>query len=154
SSQSSFLWGVFKSTDGGTTWSHLQAATGNATLSGTTLTATSGTFVTDGSWVRRRILLGANTSGIIASVTDSTHLTLANLSGSFTGTWSTGSYPGYCDGQCFYDMTIAADPTDGAAARVYVGGNPNSFSNSGPRGAAHYVWRSTDGGATWTGISQ
>lgn len=156
SSQNSFLWGMYKSTDGGANWSHLQAASGTATGTGTTtLTATTGTFVTDGSWVGRRIILNNVDSGIIASVTNSTHLVLLNLTVTGAFTWSTGSYPGYCDGQCFYDMTIGVDPTDATASRVYVGGNPNSFANSGAIPAAeHSVWRSTDGGANWTPVSQ
>jgi hypothetical protein len=149
----SALWGLYKTTDGGTTWSHVEATSGSATLSGTTLTATSGAFATDGSWPGRRLILSNFASARIASVTDSTHLTLS-LSGNAAFTWSTGSYPAYCSGQCFYDMTIGVDPTDGAAATVYVGGNPHSFANSGPLGASHYVWRSTDGAATWTAISQ
>jgi len=150
----SALWGLYKTTDGGTTWSHVEAASGTATLSGTTLTATAGAFATDGSWISRRIILSNFASARIASVTDSTHLILSGLSGSGAFTWSTGSYPAYCSGQCFYDMTIGVDPTDGAAATVYVGGNPHAFANSGPLGSSHYVWLSTDGGAIWTPISQ
>ena len=156
SSQASFLWGLFKSTDGGTTWSHVQAASGTATGTGTsTITATSGTFVTDGSWIGRRIILGGNNSGIIASVADSTHLTLLNLTVTGAFTWSTGSYPPFCDGQCFYDMTVGVDPTNATASRVYVGGNPNVFVNSGSQSGvpAHFLWRSADGGATWTEVS-
>ncbi len=158
SSEFSFLWGLYKTTDGGTTWSHVQAASGAGTGSGTTtLTATSGTFATDGSWVGRRIILNNTTSRVISSVTDSTHLVLA-FNHTVTGavTWSVGSYPPYCDGQCFYDMTVGVDPTNATASNVYVGGNPNLFANSGPLpppSDAHYLWRSTDGGATWTEVS-
>jgi hypothetical protein len=78
-----------------------------------------------------------------------------------------GSYPTYCDGQCFYDMTIAVDPADSTAGRIYVGGNPHNYSpNHAPNLTeapcdvfatgcpSHYNWRSDDGGATWASISQ
>jgi hypothetical protein len=158
----SSMWGMFKSTDNGATWSHVAAASGNVSWTGTTVTATSGAFATDGSWPGRRIVLrGAfgDISATIGSVTDSTHLQLSDVTvggSTVTGTWSTASYPSYCDGQCFYDMTLSVDPTDLTASRLYVGGNPNVFVNSGSQAghAAHYVWRSTDGGANWTAISQ
>ncbi|HKD10942.1 MAG TPA: hypothetical protein VKE50_02660 [Thermoanaerobaculia bacterium] len=159
--QSSLLWGIFKTINGGTTWSHLQAATGAATFaassSGTAVTATSGTFATDGSWIGRRMIFAGFHSGFIDSVTDSTHLHLSNqFTFSGAGTWSVGSYPSFCDGQCFYDMTVGVDPTDATGSRVYVGGNPSVFVNSGSQAGAssHFLWRSTDGGATWTAISQ
>jgi hypothetical protein len=156
----SSLWGFFRSTDGGGTWSHDAAASGTMAWNGTTVTATTGTFVTDGSWIGRRIILSGGfgiVSATVGSVSSTTVLDLSDISiGAVTGNWSTARYPSYCDGQCFYDMTVAVDPTDATGSRVYVGGNPEVFVNSGSQAGAssHFVWKSTDGGATWTPISQ
>jgi hypothetical protein len=71
-------------------------------------------------------------------------------------TWSTvTSVPAYCNGQCFYDMTVAVDPRDPTGNRVFIGGNPHLFSAdlSGVPGA-HTNWRSDDGGLHWRSISQ
>jgi photosystem II stability/assembly factor-like uncharacterized protein len=54
-------------------------------------------------------------------------------------------------------MTVAADPSDSTAARVYIGGNPEVFApDQSPNGgaASHTNWRSDDGGLTWASISQ
>ncbi len=161
SSSGSILWGVYKTTNGGTNWSHLDNGfNGTANVSGTSVTWVSGpTFVTGSAWVNRRIILNNNVSATIASVTSSTALVLKASAPAASGaTFSVGTYPTYCDGQCFYDMTIAADPSDAAANTVYVGGNPNSgfasdLSGLGPS-LSHSIWRSDDGGATWRSVSQ
>ena len=153
--QRAFLWGLYKTTDGGTTWTHVAAANGTGTLTGTTLAVATPTFPTDGSWSGRRIILLNNYSGTIDHVVDSTHLVVADITGnggSFA--WSVGAYPPYCDGQCFFDMTVGVDPSDAAANTVYVGGNgARLFSNSGPPTVESHVWRSDNGGTLWTPIS-
>jgi hypothetical protein len=152
--QQSNLWGFFKSTDGGATWTHLAAASGSGTISSNLLTVASPTFPTDGSWEGRRIIFNNKYSGTIGSVLSSTQLTLADLSGSGTFSWSVAAYPPYCDGQCFFDMTVGVDPSDSTASTVYVGGNgARLYSNSGTPTIFSHSWRSDNGGTLWTPIS-
>src|SRR5258706_174880 len=62
-------------------------------------------------------------------------------------TWSgqIAGAAGFCQGQCFYDMPIAVDPSD--ANIVYVGGQSGSSSSLVCGGA---VRKSTDGGTTFS----
>ena len=94
----------------------------------------------------------------ITSVISPTQLRLtANYTGpSGSAAWSVGNYPNYCDGQCFYDMTVAVDPSDPSGNRLFVGGNPHIYSQDQGRPATkvHYNWRSDDGGTSWRSISQ
>jgi len=183
------LWGLFRTTDGGGHWSHIDAgvngsatfANVNVVIGGTTVsrglvTRTSGSsFVTNGSWNGRHLLVTltggthAVLSRTIFTVLDGDHLlltTTTGFAGPTTANYSVASYPSYCDGQCFYDMTIAVDPADPTGGRIYVGGNPHVFfPNQAPnlnetvctatnRCAAHSNWRSDDAGLTWSSISQ
>ena len=184
------LWGLFKTTDGGGHWSNIDAGfNGSATFTNVNtapppavalrglVTRISGpSFVTGGSWNGRRLLITqtgstrAVLSRTILTVLDGDHLLLTTTTGFAAPTtianYSAASYPSYCDGQCFYDMTIAADPADATGARIYVGGNPHVFfpnhapnlnetvCNATIRCSAHYNWRSDDGGLTWSSISQ
>jgi hypothetical protein len=183
------LWGLYKSTDGGARWSHVDAGfNGSATFANvdidpgpaTTLrglvTRLSGpVFKTDGSWNGRRLIVTqtgqtrAVLSRTVLQVVDDSHLLLTTTTGfaaPTTANYSVASYPSYCDGQCFYDMTIAADPADATGGRIYVGGNPHVFfPNLAPnlnetacsatvRCSSHSNWRSDDSGLTWSSISQ
>jgi hypothetical protein len=58
-------------------------------------------------------------------------------------TWSTKltGGAGFCGGQCFYNITIAVNPTN--AGEVYLGGNARGTCSDGMK-------KSTDGGATFT----
>ena len=132
-------------------------------------------FATDGTWTSRRLLItpagaaSAALSRTILRVVDDSHLflTTSALSGVTIGKYSVGSYPTYCDGQCFYDMTIAVDPADTTGGRIYVSGNPRNFSpNLAPNLTErpcdvfhencprHSNWRSDDGGVSWASIAQ
>ena len=183
------LWGLFSSTDGGAHWANIDAGfNGSATFANVNIatppavalrglvTRVSGpSFVADGSWNGRRLLVTltggthAVLSRTISRVIDADHLLLTTTTGfaaATTATYSVASYPSYCDGQCFYDMTVAADPADSTGARIYVGGNPHVFfPNHAPnlnetvcsatiRCSSHTNWRSDDGGLTWSSISQ
>jgi hypothetical protein len=170
-STSSNLWGLYKTTNGGANWAHLDNGNnGTANVAGgsRTVVRVSGPSFT-GLMVGRRIIVGGQYSRTVSTVAgDGNSLTFrtseATLSGStLTGvSWSVGTYPNYCDGQCFYDMTVGVDPKD--ANVVYVGGNPQSFNDDkAPLGAScttssacprHSVWRTDDGGVTWSGVSQ
>jgi hypothetical protein len=159
SSAGSNLWGIYKSVDAGATWAHMDNGfNGTCTVSGTAVTRTTGpSFVTSGAWNGRRMVFANNNSTTIASVTDASHLVLTATPGALAPPtpYSVGTYPQYCNGQCFYDMTLAVDPSDATGGTIYVGGNPQSFSAdlSGVAGT-HTNWRSDDGGNTWTSISQ
>ena len=183
------VFGLFKTSNGGTSWTHIdEGFNGNATFAIADadpgpavrplvfVTRVSGPpFVTDGTWTGRRFLITLSTgtravlSRTIFKVVDDSHLflTTGNTAGVATGKYSVGNYPVYCDGQCFYDMTIAVDPMDPSGRRIYVGGNPHNFSpNFAPNVLeapcnvfsqpcpTHYNWRSDDGGSRWSSISQ
>lgn len=153
----SAVWGMYKSTDSGANWSHVDGGdngTGNITSGTNALTRVSGPSFT-ASMVGQNIVLEDRISRTVAAVADGDNLTLSsNVAETLTGgTWSVGRYPLFCNGQCFYNVMIGCDPADDDV--VYVGGNPNEFANdlSGLMGRRD-AWRSNDGGDTWTGISQ
>jgi hypothetical protein len=154
------IWGLFKTTDGGNTWSHLdngQNGTASLTAASTAVTRTTGPNF-DPAWVGRRFIVNGQYSFTVASVTDmnTLNLNVASPVSLVGAAWSAGTYPTYCDGQCFYDMTVALDPSDPASNRLYVGGNPHGFAAdlSGLGAFGHTNWRSDDGGVTWTSVSQ
>jgi hypothetical protein len=55
---------------------------------------------------------------------------------------------GFCNDQCFYDLTITIDPHNSNV--VYAGG---SAPGSGSNGEGNTIIASTNGGSTWTDIS-
>ncbi|MFN2634812.1 MAG: FG-GAP-like repeat-containing protein [Thermoanaerobaculia bacterium] len=166
-SAGSQLWGLYKSTDAGATWSHVDNGV-NGVASITTgsrvVTRVSGTAFSS-AMLGHRIIINNQFSRTVASVTDANTLTVRSSEAAFNVTnaavsFSVSAYPNFCDGQCFYDMTVSVDPTDATAATVYVGGNPNGFNQDlspcpfGAGNCAHTLWRSDNGGSTWRSISQ
>jgi hypothetical protein len=157
SADNSDLWGFYKSTNGGANWAHVDAGkNGISKVLGDTVTRKNGPAFTS-SMEGHRIVLDNKFSRSVTSVVngDTLKVSAPVTVVSTQMTWSVASYPLYCSGQCFYDMTIGVDPADPTANTVYVGGNPHGFNadTSGVPGA-HYNWRTTDGGSTWRAISQ
>lgn len=145
------LFGLFKSTNGGATWSNIDDGfNGSArftnvpvNVGGSIITLglvtrlTGRPFKEDGTWPNRRLLVtrstdpGAILSRTVFTVLDGDRLLLASTTGfaaPTTANYSVGNYPPYCNGQCVYDMTIAVDPADATGGRIYIGGNPQNFS--------------------------
>ena len=152
------LWGFYKSTNGGATWAHVDAGNNGASkVLGNTVTRKNGPAFT-ASMVTHRIILDDRFSRTVTQVVNGNTLVFSGAPVSTKSTemkWSVGSYPLYCNGQCFYDMTVGVDPADPTANTVYVGGNQQNF-NADTSGVAggHYNWRTLDGGSTWRAISQ
>ncbi|MEO8191126.1 MAG: FG-GAP-like repeat-containing protein [Acidobacteriota bacterium] len=161
------LWGFYKSTDAGATWAHVDnGVNGVASIANGSrvVTRVSGTAFS-AAMIGHRIIINNQFSRTVGSVTDANTLTVRNADAAFNVTnaavsFSVSAYPNYCDGQCFYDMTVSVDPTDATASTVYVGGNPNSFNQDlascpfGPGNCSHSVWRSDNGGNTWRSVSE
>ena len=163
------IFGLYKTTDGAASWAHVD--NGN---NGTAAVTNGSSFVNRVSgpafpgpygpdvnsvWTGRRFVVNNQFSMTVRYVLSADQL---RLTATYPGptqpaaSWSTGNYPNYCDGQCFYDMTVAVDPTDPSGNRVFVGGNPHKYTEDQgiPPTSAHYNWRADDGGTTWRSISQ
>jgi photosystem II stability/assembly factor-like uncharacterized protein len=119
--------GVYSSRDAGATWTPLNGSAGQALPS-----ANSG-----------RIVLASAASNPTTLYAGIANAVSGGLLGFFV-TRDAGTHwtqltatPDYCDPQCFYDHTIAVDPTN--ANVVYAGG-----------AASRTLVRSLDGGATWS----
>lgn len=164
--------GVWKSTDGGTTWSKVFTASGSNDLvmdpqAPTTL------FVANYYGGLARTTNGGSTwsqltNGLpAASSVDRYALTLSRPSagsaavlyagagtsgvvykssnnGDSWGVMSSGA-SGYCSGQCWFDNVITADPTNASVA--LVGGSANYANGTG------IVYRTTNGGSTWSSVA-
>jgi hypothetical protein len=156
------LWGLYKSTDAGATWTHIDDGfhgTAIVTNNSTTVKRVSGpSFVTGTSWPGRRFIVNNSISLTVSAVVDGDTLRLTSRfpgATSSSATWSTANYPSYCDNACFYDMTVAVDPNDATGQRVFVGGNPHRYiPNLAGVGGSHFNWRTDDGGHSWSSISQ
>jgi hypothetical protein len=126
--------GVYKSIDGGATWARADA-------SGTKKLPTTNVG---------RIALAiapSSTSTLFAGIQDTSSSTFGSLLGMFESTdsgtnWSENTtIPDYCTPQCWYDNVIAVDPA--SANAVFAGGSDQNGT----------LFRSPDGGTTWTEIS-
>jgi photosystem II stability/assembly factor-like uncharacterized protein len=183
----SALSGIYRTTDGGTTWTLIPSAStaaGNsvvwnqgdntivyATLgergvagafgvykstdSGVTFTRLTGTLANLPTANLGRHELGVSSDGatIYVSINAESTSNLLGLAKSTDSgaTWTFNnapsappSLPDFCHGQCWYDMAVAVDPLN--ANTVIVGGS--AFTNN-----SSTIFRSSDGGATWTDIT-
>jgi hypothetical protein len=127
--------GVYKSTNGGITWSAL-------TVNG----------ATQSSIGRVTLAVGPLVSGkteLFAAIADAT-TSSSNLLGLFKSTDAGSTWakvtaaPLFCNAQCFFDMAVSVSPT--TANTVFVGGSASLTGNA-------QLFRSTDGGMSWGLVS-
>lgn len=158
------LWGMYRTTNGGTTWSHIDNGfdgTCNVTAGSRIVTHAGGDPFTP-AMVGQRLIVNNSISRTVTSFQSPTQVTTRANESTFPATlsgtpYSSASYPKFCDGQCFYNVGLGVDPTDATGSRIFVGGNPNFFNLDTAACAtpcARSHWRSTDGGDTWRGVSQ
>ncbi|HXT87021.1 MAG TPA: hypothetical protein VN745_08365 [Verrucomicrobiae bacterium] len=152
--------GVYKSTDGGATWTLL-----------TSLNNAAGALGGQPSFGRITVAVGPPAQSgqpgeLLVSIAD-----ISNSSSSLLGLFksmdggtnfsllmndSTGT--GFCDQQCFYDMSIGISPSD--PNLIFLGGGPAADGANttqcgvfGANQGISTVIRSTDGGTTWSDVS-
>lgn len=136
--------GIYKSTDDGMTWSAISGTGASSVPSGTGAGRIALAFAPSSS--------GPGT--LYAGVQDPTPgPNLNGLLGLFKSTdggatWTNlTTAPKYCSPQCWYDNVIRTQPNDPSGNTVYVGGSADSG------GSFATLYRSTDGGSTWTNVS-
>jgi photosystem II stability/assembly factor-like uncharacterized protein len=134
----SALFGVYKSTDSGVTFTRL---TGSAPgLPTASLGRHEMTVAPSNGSVIYVTIDNNNTDGLLALVksTDGGANWTSILPSSLP------SLPNFCNGQCWYDMALAVNPTD--PNNLIVGGS--AFTNN-----SSTVFRTLDGGSTWVDIT-
>ncbi|GAC1505711.1 MAG: exo-alpha-sialidase [Candidatus Dormibacteraceae bacterium] len=144
----SYARGVWRSVDGGTTWTQIKASLNSA--NGTTLPWIAVTTVPNGD--TRMYLSEGNTGGPYSRVFRSdqvqkgtpawSNLTSNNPADSRWGTYN------FCGGQCWYDNFIYTP--SGSPDIVYLAG---SYAYGEPFANHRGVVLSTDGGTTWTDMT-
>lgn len=149
--------GVYKSTDGGATWSLLTA-----------LDTAAGPVGGSANYGRITIAVGPSAQSgqpgeLLVSIADITNSS-SNLLGLFESIDGGSTFkqltnvPPFCDQQCFYDMSIGISPTN--PQLIFLGGGPAAggsvTTQCGPflsGNGISTVIRSTDGGNTWSDVS-
>ena len=149
--------GVYKSTDGGQTWTMLTA-----------LNTAAGALGGPANYGRITIAVGPPaTSGqpgeLLVSIANIQNQS-SNLLGLFKSTDGGNTFsqvanvPPFCDQQCFYDMSIGISPSD--PNLIFLGGGPAADGTNTtqcgvfvPGNGISTVIRSTDGGTTWSDMS-
>ncbi|HEU5409799.1 MAG TPA: hypothetical protein VFU57_02175, partial [Candidatus Acidoferrales bacterium] len=152
--------GVYKSTDGGATWKLLTA-----------LDTAAGPVGGQGSYGRITITVGppalsGQPGELLVSIANIQNQS-SSLLGLFQSTDGGNTFSllmddsagaGFCDQQCFYDMSIGISPSD--PNLIFLGGGPAAggsvTTQCGPFPSGQgisTVIRSTDGGNTWSDVS-
>ncbi|UCC77290.1 MAG: hypothetical protein JSW37_02715 [Anaerolineales bacterium] len=129
--------GIFKSTDGGRTWLRLIGG------------------LPEGGFRRIELAISPSDPSVLYAGFD---MSSAAYSGArvFKTTNSGVSWqelsgaPNYCGGQCWYDNVIAVHPGD--PNTVFLGGSASYLSRP-TWTVREVVWRSSDGGVTWSDLS-
>src|SRR5206468_496994 len=121
--------GIYKSVNGGTSWSLIDSGLPSGTALGNTKIAIAPTDH-ETLYVSMAVPLGSPNGGSLLEV-------MKSVNGGTSWTQLTAA-PNYLGGQGWYDMALAVDPL--TADTIYAGGQ-SSFV------------RSLDGGATWVDIS-
>ncbi len=126
--------GVYRSTDHGATWVKLPGTGANL-------------FPTNAGRIALAVVPGGGPTNttIYAAVANTNGSTFLGVFKTMdTGmNWTLNSSTDICSGQCFYDLAIAVDPV--STNVLFAGGS------SGPTGS-RALFRSIDGGATWTSV--
>lgn len=136
--------GIYKSTDGGSTWSLLaNGPNGNGgTPGGSTVFRTMQTAAHVGRFQLAIAKSGPTSSMLYAAVEDQASYNLFAVYSSSDGgtTWSAPVDPDLSGGQYWYDFALATDPNDATGQMVWLAGVDD--------------FKSTNGGATWVNETQ
>ncbi|MDE3136071.1 MAG: hypothetical protein KGL59_05830 [Acidobacteriota bacterium] len=172
--QAGFAYAALGNIDGGTATGNTtvngvymsSAALTTACSPGFTQLGALASLISGGASSMGRIAISAFSSSTSSSTSDILYAAIAraaDTSGTLLGvfkstnggsSWSqltaqlVNNANGFCNDQCFYDLTITIDPHNSNV--VYAGG---SAPGSGSNGEGNTIIASTDGGSTWTDIS-
>ena len=126
--------GVWKTTDGGTTWASLTDSQSTLAMGSIAIAPTDHLKIYAGTGEANNSLDSNHGNGILVSSDGGSTWTLETAGGAFAGVTI---------GQ------IAVDPTNENTAYAAVGGygeNGNAFANTG-------IWKTTNGGTSWTNVT-
>lgn len=159
--------GIYRSTDGGTVWTNISVPNANCpgvvsgsasrgyscTGSGFAASGLTNATTVNGNVGRITLLHSAANKkkvyALVHDVTNSNSLGIYMTPDASTATvsWSATENSTYCNGQCWYDITGAVDPTNDG--RIYIGGIDGYWSsNSGGSPGGKSDWFKT---TSWTG---
>ncbi|HEV2490645.1 MAG TPA: IPT/TIG domain-containing protein [Candidatus Acidoferrales bacterium] len=146
--------GLYRSTDGGNTWSRVMTLDNAVTSAG----------LSTANYSRITLALAAgsppstgNTTIVVAIADASTGA--SNLLGTFISTnggttfsqLTAGNSNAFCNQQCFYDISVGIDPLNPNA--IFLGGGPNAGGPTSPFAGLSSVIFSSNGGTTFADVS-